>query len=106
MPASNQTAVLRRRSPVFRSGAGVPLPSSSPYGRGRRSTRRITASRYRGVYVHTAVVLDGYRATCYPSLESRFTSVTTAVEDRLVVDGNVAKSRGPGTALELALALV
>jgi 4-methyl-5(b-hydroxyethyl)-thiazole monophosphate biosynthesis len=31
---------------------------------------------------------------------------TTAVEDRVVADGNVVTSRGPGTALEFALALV
>jgi 4-methyl-5(b-hydroxyethyl)-thiazole monophosphate biosynthesis len=53
-----------------------------------------------------AGVLDGRRATCYPSFESRFSSSTTAVEDRVVVDGNVITSRGPGTALEFALVLV
>jgi 4-methyl-5(b-hydroxyethyl)-thiazole monophosphate biosynthesis len=53
-----------------------------------------------------AGVLDGKRATCYPSYESRFSAATTAVEDRVAVDGNVVTSRGPGTALEFALALV
>ena len=53
-----------------------------------------------------AGILDGKRATCYPSFESRFSGATTAVEDRVVVDGNVVTSRGPGTALEFALALV
>jgi 4-methyl-5(b-hydroxyethyl)-thiazole monophosphate biosynthesis len=53
-----------------------------------------------------AGILDGKRATCYPSFESRFSSTTTAVEDRVAVDGNVVTSRGPGTALEFALALV
>lgn len=53
-----------------------------------------------------AGVLDGKKATCYPSFETRFGSSTTAVEDRVVCDGNVVTSRGPGTALEFALALV
>jgi 4-methyl-5(b-hydroxyethyl)-thiazole monophosphate biosynthesis len=53
-----------------------------------------------------AGILDGKRATCYPSFEARFTSATTHVEDRVVADGNVVTSRGPGTALEFALALV
>ena len=52
-----------------------------------------------------AGVLDGKRATCYPSFESRFEATTTAVEDRVVVDGTVTTSRGPGTALEFALEL-
>jgi 4-methyl-5(b-hydroxyethyl)-thiazole monophosphate biosynthesis len=52
-----------------------------------------------------AGVLDGKHATCYPSFESRFGPTTTAVEDRVVVDGTITTSRGPGTALELALEL-
>ena len=53
-----------------------------------------------------AGILEGKKATCYPSFETRFTPGTTAVEDRVVADGNVVTSRGPGTALEFALALV
>jgi 4-methyl-5(b-hydroxyethyl)-thiazole monophosphate biosynthesis len=53
-----------------------------------------------------AGVLDGKRATCYPSFEAHFNDSTTAVDDRVVVDGNVITSRGPGTALEFAYALV
>ena len=52
-----------------------------------------------------AGVLEGKRATCYPSFESRFDDSTEAVESRVVVDGNITTSRGPGTALELALEL-
>lgn len=52
-----------------------------------------------------AGVLDGRRATCYPSFETRFNAGTIAVEDRVVVDGTVTTSRGPGTALEFALEL-
>ena len=53
-----------------------------------------------------AGILEGKRATCYPSFETRFPEAVTAVEDRVVVDGNVVTSRGPGTALEFALTLV
>lgn len=51
-------------------------------------------------------VLDGRRATCYPGLEKHFGPRVTRVEDRVVVDGKVVTSRGPGTALEFSLALV
>jgi 4-methyl-5(b-hydroxyethyl)-thiazole monophosphate biosynthesis len=53
-----------------------------------------------------AGVLDGKRATCYPSFEAHFNTETTAVEDRVAVDGNIITSRGPGTAMEFALSLV
>jgi 4-methyl-5(b-hydroxyethyl)-thiazole monophosphate biosynthesis len=53
-----------------------------------------------------AGVLDGKRATCYPSFETRFPPSTVAETDRVVVDGNLITSRGPGTALEFALVLV
>jgi 4-methyl-5(b-hydroxyethyl)-thiazole monophosphate biosynthesis len=52
-----------------------------------------------------AGVLEGKRATCYPGFEDRLTGAA-AVEDRVVVDGKVVTSRGPGTALEFALTLV
>lgn len=53
-----------------------------------------------------AGVLDGKHATCYPSFEKHFDDSTTFLEDRVVVDGNVVTSRGPGTALEFGLTLV
>ncbi len=51
-----------------------------------------------------AGVLRGKRATCYPSFESHLTGATPVAE-RVVIDGNVITSRGPGTALEFGLAL-
>jgi len=50
-------------------------------------------------------LLDGRRATCYPSFEKEFGSSTKHSEDRVVVDGNIITSRGPGTALEFSLKL-
>lgn len=43
--------------------------------------------------------------TCYPGFEKHATSGVFS-EDRVVVDGNLITSRGPGTAAEFALATV
>jgi len=50
-------------------------------------------------------LLDGRQATCYPSFEKEFGPSTKHSEDRVVVDGNIVTSRGPGTALEFSLKL-
>ena len=51
-------------------------------------------------------VLDGKKATCYPGCQDKFGSKTTFLEDRVVKDGNIITSRGPGTALDFALEIV
>lgn len=51
-------------------------------------------------------LLEGCTATCYPSFESRFGDNTTFSENRVVVDGSIITSRGPGTAMEFALTIV
>ena len=51
-------------------------------------------------------ILDGKRATCYPGFEKKFPSSITFSSDRVVVDGNIITSRGPGSAFEFALELV
>lgn len=43
--------------------------------------------------------------TCYPGFEKHATTGVFS-EDRVVVDGNLITSRGPGTAAEFALAIV
>ncbi len=48
-------------------------------------------------------ILDGKKATCYPSCERDFSSKTVHVQERVVVDGNIITSQGPGTAFEFAL---
>lgn len=50
-------------------------------------------------------ILDGKKATCYPGCESDLSSKITHSQENVVVDGNVITSRGPGTALEFALAI-
>lgn len=52
-----------------------------------------------------AGVHRGKRVTCFPGFEPQLEG-GTVVEDRVVVDGTLVTSRGPGTALEFALALV
>lgn len=52
-----------------------------------------------------AGLLEGKTATCYPGFEDKLIGATPS-EDRVVVDGTVTTSRGPGTAIEFALALV
>ena len=52
-----------------------------------------------------AGVLEGRQATCYPGFEDQLTG-SSPCSDPVVVDGNVFTSRGVGTALPFALALV
>lgn len=49
-------------------------------------------------------LLDGVRATCHPSFGKRLSRAPE--DDRVVTDGLVTTSQGPGTALEFALELV
>ena len=51
-------------------------------------------------------ILDGKKATCYPGCETDFSAKTTHSRERVVVDGNMITSQGPGTALEFSLAIV
>jgi 4-methyl-5(b-hydroxyethyl)-thiazole monophosphate biosynthesis len=54
-----------------------------------------------------AGLLDGKRATSYPGFIDRMDLPTThRVDDPVVVDGKVATSRGPGTAMDFALTLI
>ncbi|XP_024541051.1 protein DJ-1 homolog A isoform X1 [Selaginella moellendorffii] len=50
-------------------------------------------------------LLNGLKATCYPSFVSKLSDPSSA-ESRVVKDGLVVTSRGPGTAMEFALTLV
>jgi len=53
-----------------------------------------------------AGVLEGVRATSHPSARERLGGARVQAGDRVVRDGNVWTSQGPGTALEFSLALV
>lgn len=54
--------------------------------------------------LHAAGVLKGRRATCYPSCSARLTDAIF-VGERVVRDGHIITSQGPGTALAFALFL-
>ena len=49
-------------------------------------------------------VLDGKKCTCYPGCEEKYSHLDFCGE-RVVCDGNVITSAGPGTALEFGLAI-
>ena len=51
-------------------------------------------------------LLDGKKATCYPGFENELGPKVTFSPERVVRDGQIITSRGPGTALEFSLELV
>ena len=57
------------------------------------------------VALAAAGVLDGKKKTSHPAVKNEMPSDGYS-EDRVVVDGTVITSRGPGTAMEFAFALV
>ncbi|QAT42047.1 DJ-1 family glyoxalase III [Aminipila luticellarii] len=50
-------------------------------------------------------LLKGRKATIFPGMENHLTGAE-AVRDRVVIDGNLITSKGPGTAMEFAVAIV
>jgi 4-methyl-5(b-hydroxyethyl)-thiazole monophosphate biosynthesis len=48
-------------------------------------------------------VLEGKKATCYPSMKDK---IKNFVDEKVVVDKNVITSQGPGTAIDFALEIV
>ncbi len=59
-----------------------------------------------GVILPKTGVLDGRKATAYPGFEAQFGKDVKAQKARLVTDGNIVTSMGPGTAAEFAIELV
>jgi len=57
------------------------------------------------IALHAAGILEGKRVTSYPSFAEHLTG-TAYTENVVEKDGKIVTSRGPGTALEFALALV
>ena len=75
-------------------------------------TRQRDAGRLYGAICAAPVVvlqhhglLAGRAATCHPSFAAQLKNLVKVAE-RVVVDGNCITSRGPGTAIEFALALI
>ncbi|XP_074599494.1 protein dj-1beta-like isoform X1 [Brevipalpus obovatus] len=51
-------------------------------------------------------ILLGKKITCYPGVVEKLKETHSVSEDRVVIDGNLITSRGPGTAFEFGLAMV
>ncbi|EGF78532.1 hypothetical protein BATDEDRAFT_90689 [Batrachochytrium dendrobatidis JAM81] len=58
------------------------------------------------IALKAAGILFGKRLTSHPSVKDQLESNYQYSDDRVVVDGNLITSRGPGTAIDFALALV
>lgn len=50
-------------------------------------------------------VLDGKKATCYPGMEKTFPGSVKPSRKKVVIDGNIVTSKGPGTAFLFGLKL-
>jgi len=66
--------------------------------------RYVTAICAAPMVLASAGVLDGKRATCYPTCLDEFPGVQLQTEG-VVEDGKLITSRGPGTAMDFALTL-
>lgn len=53
-----------------------------------------------------AGILTGKRATVHPAGRDEVAACAKYIDDRVVVDGNIVTSQGPGTAMDFALKLV
>lgn len=92
------------------------MPGASNVAADAASIKVIGESLERGILVGAicaapAVVLgahgliSGRKFTCYPGFENSFSGAYFS-EDRVVTDGNLITSRGPGTAAEFSEALI
>lgn len=70
-----------------------------------RQGRRLGAICAAPIALGAAGILEGKKATSYPGFEKELKGAI-CVGDRVVRDGNIVTSRGPGTALEFALEIV
>jgi putative intracellular protease/amidase len=70
------------------------------------AAKRITAAVCAGPLVlQEAGVLEGRRVTCHPAAATRLTRAQRS-DERVVVDGTLITSQGPGTSFAFALAIV
>lgn len=51
-------------------------------------------------------LLEGKRATCYPSMEGELKGASVKMDENVVIDGNIITSQGPATAMEFSLELL
>ncbi len=70
-----------------------------------RSGKLVAAICAAPLVLQDAGLLDGRAATCHPGVADEFTATVRRVE-RVVEDGNLVTSQGPGTTIEFALTLI
>ncbi len=70
-----------------------------------RAGKRIGAVCAGPLVLQAAGILAGRKVTCHPGVAERLT-VTPRLTERVVVDGRLVTSQGPGTSFEFALAMV
>jgi 4-methyl-5(b-hydroxyethyl)-thiazole monophosphate biosynthesis len=72
-----------------------------------RSEKAIAAICAAPLVLAHADLLSGKTITCYPNvlLASDWPNVTLT-DDAIVIDGNILTSKGPGTAMDFALAII
>ncbi|MCK5153354.1 MAG: DJ-1/PfpI family protein [Spirochaetales bacterium] len=51
-------------------------------------------------------ILDGKKSTGYPGFENKFSEFVELKTDKVIVDGNIITSRGPGTAADFSFAVL
>lgn len=71
-----------------------------------REGKFVTAICAAPMALHAAGLLEGKRATSFPGVLDKLPGSHAYQQDAVVVDGNIATSRGPGTAMDFALQLV
>lgn len=105
LPADLEAVVIPGGDPGARAIAADPVSMEliTRHATAGRLTAAICASP--AVVLAPAGLLAGKRFTCYPGYESDV-SDGQFCEDRVVIDGSLITSRGPGTAAEFALAVV
>lgn len=69
------------------------------------SNRLVAAVCAGPLVLQAAGVVAGKRITCHPGVADQLTD-TARVDERVVVDGRIITSQGPGTAMEFALAII
>ncbi|XP_018020352.1 protein dj-1beta [Hyalella azteca] len=88
-------------SNIMAADSGVKKLLSEQYASGRKVAAICAAP---ALVLTAAGVGEGKRVTCYPSMESHFGDKYTYVAgEKVVVDGNLITSQGPGTAFDFAL---
>ena len=71
-----------------------------------KSGKRIGAICAASLALYRAGILQNRAFTCYPGIEKMMDNTVIRSNERVVEDGNLITSQGPGTAFEFALKIV